>query len=67
MIVKVQISLNDGGAEMLVYSDDRSWFHQGATTPEARAAMGKRRKGFFYAERSNGKIIIGAPAPEQGW
>ena len=67
MIVKAQLSLNDDGQTVLVYTEDRSIFQQFDATPEVVAAIGDDRRAFFYANVLSGYMHLGQRAPEQGW
>lgn len=69
MILKVQVSLNDGGDRVLIYDRDRTAFMQQDATPAVRKIMGGRVKAFFEAEvkRRTGDVTILGPAPDQDW
>lgn len=66
-IVKVQISLSDGGKQMLVYDRRKNWFYQGPMTAEVKTALGRRKKGYFHATIKGTVIAIGDKAPGQDW
>ncbi len=67
MIVKVQISLSDGGKHVLVYNQDRSVLKQYETSDEIRFIMKGRPKRFVEAEVAGDDITIIGPAPDQDW
>jgi hypothetical protein len=68
-IVKLQISLNDGGGRVLVYDRDLTVFAQHEATPYVRKILDGRVKAFFEAVviPELDKVTILGPAPDQDW
>jgi hypothetical protein len=67
MIVKVQVSLNDGGSTVLVYNKDRTIQQQFPGKPEVVKAVGPAARAFFFAKIVDGILELEGRAPEQGW
>lgn len=67
MIVKVQVSLNDGGSSVLVYNRDRSVMQQFEAKPEIVKAVGAGRRAFFFAKIVDSILELEGRAPEQDW
>ncbi len=67
MIIKVQISLSDGGKHVLVYNQDRSVQQQFEATEDVVLILGGRAKAYFEAEVKGDNITIIGPAPDQDW
>lgn len=68
MIVKAQLSLNDGGQHVLIYNADRSITSQFPATQELIEAIGEDKKAFFFSVlRDDGILELGETAPWQEW
>lgn len=68
MLVKVQVSQNDGGKSVLVYNKRRSIFRQFDSTPEILEAVGPSSKAFFFASLAkDGFLDLRQRAPMQDW
>jgi hypothetical protein len=67
MIIKIQISQNDGGQNMLIYNEDRSFKHQFPVSEEVKAYMKGSPKAYFNADVSGKDIKILSKAPDQDW
>lgn len=67
-IVKVQISLNDGGKSIVVYNQDRSVMSVLETTPELRKLFRGRPKFYCYATfKKHGVLVLEDEVPVQDW
>lgn len=67
MIIKIQISQNDGGQNMLICNQDRSVMHQFPVSEEVRLYMNGSPKEYYYADVIGDEIKITGPAPVQAW
>jgi hypothetical protein len=71
MIVKIQKPIS-GPPDALIYSEDRRTISVMMPTRELpatiRAALGKRARVFWHANKSDGgALVFGGAAPQQGW
>lgn len=69
MIVKVQMPLNAGATQALIYDRDRHEpFCRQVPSEQVAKRMAGRDKAFFYARLSFfGSIVLGDEAPWQEW
>jgi len=67
VIVKAQVSLNDGGETVLIYNHDRSIMQQFPAEPGVLLAIGPKKRAFFHAKIEAGIVVLERDAPEQGW
>ncbi len=66
MIVKIQISQNDGGESVLIYNRERSLSWQ-YSSESVLPKMKGRPKAYFHAAIVGDELEIGEEAPWQGW
>jgi hypothetical protein len=67
LIVKVQISQNDGGRTCLIYNKDKTVLRQFETDEDTAHYMAGRAKAFFHAEVTSDSIKIQGESPWQEW
>jgi len=70
MIVKVQLSITTGydSQQVLIYSKDRSVYHQCAASKEVIAAMEGGLRKFFEAHIDDNKmIVLDDEVPKKDW
>jgi hypothetical protein len=68
LIVKVQLEQAPSkGANVLIYSEDRTVLYQQSTPRALRKRLGKRQKAYFYATLRGTILNLGNEAPEQEW
>jgi hypothetical protein len=66
-IVKVQLPLNDRGAEALIYDQNRRHKVLVPQNPDLLAKMSGTVKAYFHAEWRDGEWVLGKPALRQNW
>jgi hypothetical protein len=68
VIVKLQISLNDGGATALVYNERKSFIQQLPATDDVLTLMGSRVKAFFRVRFSKDRhVVLEEEVEDQDW
>lgn len=67
VIVKVQIALFSGKPDMLIYDKNHSLMFKSQATDEVMELMAGDYKQFFYAQLSEGNLVLKGVAPQQEW
>lgn len=67
VIVKVQVALNDAATPALIYDRGRTFRRTLKVDQVLSARLKGRPKAFFYAQLSQGQVVLGDEAPEQRW
>lgn len=66
-IVKVQVSLYNGGRFVLVYDERREWEYQFNNSKKVRKMLGNSKKSFWMAQLKRDGVELIAKAPWQDW